>query len=194
MESTNSSQNSGMAKGVVERVRDTASAQISSQKDRATDGLGSLARAIRQSTHALRDSQQDTVAQYAEQAADRLDELSTSLRDRDMAQLIGDAERFARRQPAAFIGASFMLGMLTARFLKSSRAGTDWRTESGGAGTEWRTSSRGSFGGGARTGSSGSGPATVAMTSRTRGITSGDQAIAAGTEVAPADASGEALR
>src|SRR5690349_9360509 len=120
MASTNSSDNNGAAKGVVDRVRESASAQLSSQKDRATDGLGSLARAIRESTQALRDNQQDTVAQYVEQAADRLDTLSTTLRDRDVTQLMTDAQRFARRQPAAFIGASFVLGMLTARFLKSS--------------------------------------------------------------------------
>jgi hypothetical protein len=127
MESINASQNNSAAKGVVDRVRASASAQLSSQKDRATDGLGSLARAIRESTHALRDNQQDTVAQYVEQAADRLDGLSTTLRELDMRQLLTDAEQFARRQPAIFIGASFMMGVLAARFLKSSgRAGGEF--------------------------------------------------------------------
>lgn len=144
--STNSSQHSGAAQGLVDRVRETASAQLSTQKDRATDGLGGLARAIRQSTQSLRDNQQETVAQYVEQAADRIDGLSTTLRDRDLTQLVADAEQFARRQPAVFIGASFVLGVLTARFLKSS----------GGAGRDWRTGPRASFGRGAAAGFSGS--------------------------------------
>jgi hypothetical protein len=35
-------------------------------------------------------------------------------------ELIEDAQRFARRQPAVFLGLSFGLGLLGARFLKSS--------------------------------------------------------------------------
>jgi len=180
MESTNSSQNSGTAMGVVERVRETASAQISSQKERATDGLGSLARAIRQSTHALRDNQQDTVAQFVERAADGLDDFSTKLRDRDLTQLMADAEQFARRQPAAFIGASFMLGVLTARFLKSS----------GGAGSDWRTDSHASFGRRAPTGFSGS---EMPRVGRTGGMTDRDTAIATGTQRTAPYPTGEGL-
>ena len=111
------------ASGVLNLVRDSATSQLSSQKDRATDGLGSLARAVRQSTQSLRDNQQDTVAQYVEQAADRIEQFSSRLRDRDLGELMRDADRFARRQPAVFIGAAFVLGVLAARFLKSS--GTD---------------------------------------------------------------------
>lgn len=117
--------------GVIDRVRDAASAQVSTQKDRATDTLGTLASAVRQSTQTLRDQQQDTVAQFVERAADQIDRFSTTLRNRDLSQLTADIQRFARRQPAVFIGAAFAAGVLAARFLKSS-------ADRGGDGRSWR--------------------------------------------------------
>ena len=106
--------------GIVAQVKERATAQLSTQKDRATDGLGSFAQAVRQTTGKLREEQQDTVAQYVEKAADQIERLSNSLRDKDVSELLQDAQRFARRQPALFIGGSFAVGLLAARFLKSS--------------------------------------------------------------------------
>ena len=121
MEPSNTSTGTGeAARGVMDKVRDTATAQLSTQKARATDGLGSLAQAVRQSTQPFRDNQQDTIAQYIEKAADGLERFSARLRDRDMNDLMQDAQQFARRQPALFIGAAFAVGVIAARFLKSS--------------------------------------------------------------------------
>jgi hypothetical protein len=39
---------------------------------------------------------------------------------RDVDQLVSEAEAFARRQLAAFLGGAFALGFLVSRFLKSS--------------------------------------------------------------------------
>ena len=120
MEPSNSTAGAGTQTGVMDRVRDAASAQVSTQKDRATDTLGTLASAVRQSTQTLRDQQQDTIAQYVERAADQIDRFSATLRNRDLSQLMADAQGFARRQPAVFIGVAFVAGVLAARFLKSS--------------------------------------------------------------------------
>jgi hypothetical protein len=105
----------------VDRVRERASAGLTNQKDRATDGLGNFAKAVRQSTQQLREQQQDTVAQYVEQAADQIERWSNTLRQKDIGELVEGAQRLARRQPALFIGSAFALGLLSARFLKSSR-------------------------------------------------------------------------
>jgi len=113
-------QSSGQEGGIVDRVRDKAAAQLSSQKDRATDGLGSVAQAVRQSTQQLRDQKHDTIAGYVEQAADQIEKFSQRLRDKDVGELLDDAQRLARRQPAVFIGSAFALGVIGARFLKSS--------------------------------------------------------------------------
>jgi len=106
--------------GMVDRMKERAAAQINSQKDRATDGLGTVAQAVRQSTQQLRDQHHETVASYVEQAADQIERLSQRLRQKDIGSLLGDAQQLARRQPALFIGSAFALGVICARFLKSS--------------------------------------------------------------------------
>ena len=126
MEQTTSTSSRDAAHGLLDKVRTGATAQLSTSKERATDGLGSLAQAVRQSTQPFRDNQQDTVAQYIEKAADQLDRFSTSLRERDINEIVDDVQRFARRQPALFIGAAFAAGMLAARFLKSSSNDRDY--------------------------------------------------------------------
>jgi hypothetical protein len=110
----------GTQRGVLDMVRERANEQLSSQKVRATDGLGNLANAVRQTTKPLRDQQQGAIADYVEQAADKIEQFSASLRDRDLGDLLEDAQQFARRQPTLFIAATFTAGVLAARFLKSS--------------------------------------------------------------------------
>ena len=107
--------------GIVGKVRERATAQLSTQKDRATDQLGTIVQAVRHSGERLRQDQHETVAQYVEKAAEQLERFSTNLREKDVSELVGDAQRLARRQPALFIGGSFAVGLLAARFLKSSQ-------------------------------------------------------------------------
>jgi hypothetical protein len=113
----------GRSTGMVDRVRHTAAAQLTTQKTRATEALGSVAAALRQSSQPLRDNNQAMLADYAGKAADQLEQFSTRFRERDLTELMDDAKRFARRQPALFVGAAFAVGVLAARFLKSSPDG-----------------------------------------------------------------------
>jgi hypothetical protein len=106
--------------GLMDRVRDSATTQLGAQKDRATDGIGSVARAVRQSTQHLRDQQHETIAQYVEQAADQLERFANRLKDRNVSELLTETQDLARRRPAIFIGAAFAVGLLGARFIKSS--------------------------------------------------------------------------
>ena len=119
-------QSSSSSSGIVSGVKSKATEQLSAQKGRATDGLDAIASAVRQSTTHLRSEQHDTVAQYAEKAAEQLERLSASLRNRDVDELLRDVQGLARRQPALVIGGSFVAGMLAARFLKSSRQTDDY--------------------------------------------------------------------
>jgi hypothetical protein len=118
MDQSNSSQSG--ATGIMARLRDGATSQVSQQKDTATKGLGSIAQAARQTTQQLREQQHDTIAEYIEKAADRLERFSSDLNNRSVSDLMSDVQRFARRQPALFVGAAFAAGLLGARFLKSS--------------------------------------------------------------------------
>jgi hypothetical protein len=58
---------------------------------------------------------------YVSSAADQIDRLSRYVRSTKVDDMLGGVERFAREQPAAFVGGAFMVGLLAARFLKSSR-------------------------------------------------------------------------
>lgn len=103
-----------------DQARQQATARLADQKERATGGLGTVAHAMRQTGDTLREQDQDAVAGYADQAADQVERLADYLRGRNVLQLLGDVEGFARRQPALFLGGAFALGVLGARFLKSS--------------------------------------------------------------------------
>lgn len=111
----------GTSSGIAGKVKARATAQLATQKNRATDGLGTVASAVRQTSQHLREQQNETVAQYVEKAAEQLERFSNRLREKDVGELLQDAQRLARRQPALFIGGSFAVGLLAARFLKSSR-------------------------------------------------------------------------
>jgi hypothetical protein len=110
----------GFASTIVDKVRDQATAQLSTQKDRAFEGIGNVAQAVRQSTQQLRDQHHETLAGYVEQAADQIDRFAQQLRSKDVTELLDDAQRLARRQPALFVGSAFAVGLIGARFLKSS--------------------------------------------------------------------------
>jgi len=114
---------------LVGQAREQAKPRVESQKQRAADSLGSTAHALRQTSRQLRDQEEGTIAQYAERAAGQVERFADYLREHDVNELIGETERFARRQPVLFVGGAFALGLLAARFLKSSG-------QRGGSGTE----------------------------------------------------------
>jgi uncharacterized protein YjbJ (UPF0337 family) len=118
----------------VDTARHQVASQVSSQKDRAAEGLGSVAQALRQTGQQLREQDQIGVTQYIDRAADQVDRISGYLGRRDVGQLVDDVEDFARRQPALFLGGAFVLGLLGARFIKSSRPSAPYSGEyTGGA-------------------------------------------------------------
>jgi hypothetical protein len=117
----------GLGDGVKQQASELAStaqekvqAQLDHQKERATDALGGVSDALRQVGGTLRESDQDAFARYAETAAEQLEAFTRSLRNRSVGELLDEAERFARREPALFVGGAFLLGVLGARFLKAS--------------------------------------------------------------------------
>ena len=105
-------------RGWMGRFRDRAAAQLSTQKDLLSAGLGNVASAARQSTQMLRERQHDAVAQYVDRAADGLDRFSTRLRERDVNDIMSDVGRAAKKQPALFVGAAVALGVIGARLVQ----------------------------------------------------------------------------
>jgi hypothetical protein len=109
-----------MAGQVVDQAKQQATSQITSRKDQAVDSLGTVAQALRHTGDHLRQNDQGAIAQYADKAAERVEQFTGQLRGKDVQTIVRDVERYARQQPAAFLGGAFVLGLLGARFLKST--------------------------------------------------------------------------
>lgn len=126
------------AQGILEKATDSAgqayglatdqaTAKIEEQKTNLSSGLSGVADSLRQVGQNLRDTDKpnaitDLTAQYGESIAAQLEKVSAYFAHQDLPAILRDTEDFARRQPAIFIGAAFGVGLLAARFLKSSSA------------------------------------------------------------------------
>ena len=66
-------------------------------------------------------TEQSGAGQYIRRAGEQVQRAADYLEKTDVKQLTRDAESFARRQPVAFIGSAFVLGVIAARFFKSSQ-------------------------------------------------------------------------
>ena len=108
------------ASQVAGQVRQQATTQLDSTREQAGNTLEAITSAIRQTGRQLREQDQGAIAQYTDVAADQVERFYGYLGSRNVNQIVGDVERFARREPALFLGAAFAVGLLAARFLKSS--------------------------------------------------------------------------
>ena len=106
---------------VVEGAKQQTTTLLSARKDQAADTLYTVAHVLRQAGQQLREQDQAPVGQLADTAATRVESVSGYLHDRDVRQIVDDTEGFARQRPAVFVGGAVTLGLLAARFLKSSR-------------------------------------------------------------------------
>jgi ElaB/YqjD/DUF883 family membrane-anchored ribosome-binding protein len=93
---------------------------LEERKALLADNVGGVADAARNAAQQFDEQGNAMVADYIHRAADGLERFSDAVRNRDVSSLMGEAEDFARRQPAIFIGAGVAVGFLLARFLKSS--------------------------------------------------------------------------
>jgi hypothetical protein len=111
---------------VADQARTQVMSKLGDQKERAAGSLEGVAQALRQTGQQFRDQNQQPFGQFAEGAADMVERFTGYLNQRDVHQMVGEVESFARRQPALFLGGAFALGLLAARFLKSSSDGSSY--------------------------------------------------------------------
>ena len=109
-----------MASGTQEQLQNAARGirqQVDEQKDGTASSLGSFAGALRKAARETQDGGQ--VNRVAEWAADGLERVSSTLRNKDMDGMLRDVQSFARQQPVAFFAAALAAGFLASRFLKA---------------------------------------------------------------------------
>ncbi len=94
---------------------------IDSGKQRAAGALHGVAESLMNGSA----TQQDGASQYIRQAGEQVRRAADYLEQTDVRELTRNVETFARRQPAAFLGGAFIMGVIAARFLKSSQRSQD---------------------------------------------------------------------
>lgn len=108
-----------------EKASETAASKLDEKKGTLTSGLTGVAESLRQVGSSLRDAEEpnpvtDMTVRYGDKLAGGIEAVSEYFERKDLREIVADTERFARRNPAIFIGGAFALGLLAARFLKSS--------------------------------------------------------------------------
>ncbi|MGH8728057.1 MAG: hypothetical protein ACREV9_07850 [Burkholderiales bacterium] len=112
-------------------AKESGKSLLDSQKRAAADSLDGWAQALRKTAEQLQNDD-SSVAMIAQRAAEGIAGFSGSLRQRDVGTLFSQAQDFARRRPAIFLGSALATGFVLARFLKSSneREGS-WEVQMG---------------------------------------------------------------
>lgn len=105
---------------VMQQAQEQVSARLTDTLDEAAIVLSEVADAVETVAQQLRQNNQPMLGEYANRAAHQVDRLSGYLEENDIEDMVFEVERFARRQPAIFLGSAFTLGLLAVRFLKSS--------------------------------------------------------------------------
>lgn len=107
-----------------EVAAEKATTKLEEQKSNISDGLASIAGSVRQVSDNLRgpdvqDGISKVAAEYSQTAAQKIENVANYFEKKNVREMYGDLQSFARRNPAAFVGGAFVLGVLAARFLKS---------------------------------------------------------------------------
>lgn len=105
---------------ITEQAKAKAKEAAHSGQTMAADQLQHLAQGVRRSVENF-DDDQAWVKQGLGTAAESLERFSSTLRDRDLGDLMHEAEDAARRHPVVFATACAVAGFALVRFLKSSR-------------------------------------------------------------------------
>ena len=109
------------AREVAHEARQKAGEQVRTGldlgKSRAAEALHGVASSLHQSCQ----TNQDGATRYIKQAGDQVQRAADYLERTDVRDMVRHTEDFARRQPALFIGGAVALGVMAARFLRTSQ-------------------------------------------------------------------------
>ncbi len=106
------------AKDAADKAAREASSYADHAKDVAADEVKGVASALRTAADEFRDgsAQERTFSQIADGLAD----ISDSMRNKDLGDIAGSINSFARRNPVMFLGGAALVGLAATRFAKAS--------------------------------------------------------------------------
>lgn len=108
-----------VAKDMAENATGRVTNAMNEQKTAGADYLGTIAGAIQRAAGEF-DGAVPQAAQYIRQAAGQIETVANAVRERDVRELVGEVQQFARRQPTLFFGGAVVLGFAALRFFKSA--------------------------------------------------------------------------
>src|SRR5690606_27248368 len=92
-------------------AREVARSKLNEQKELAAGGINEVAGALREVAQRQRsDGAGQPLAQLTSSAAEGLEQLSQTLRSKDVGTMLRDMDDFARKQPAVFFGVAVAAG------------------------------------------------------------------------------------
>jgi uncharacterized protein YjbJ (UPF0337 family) len=119
MAKDNAAQLGGAARNLASSAKDKVEEAVTQRKSIGADYIGSLAQATGQAANAF-DSDLPQAARYIRQASEQIQGVADTVRERDIRELVGEVQDFARKQPTLFFGGAVILGFAALRFLKSA--------------------------------------------------------------------------
>jgi hypothetical protein len=108
------------AQAATGQAQDKLREQLDQRSSQLAEQINEQASDLRSVAESLREQDKDGPAKAADRLAGYAEKVGGYLRDKDSEGLLGDAEDFGRRKPAAVAGGSLLLGFLASRFLKAS--------------------------------------------------------------------------
>jgi len=105
---------------ILDRGRDEARGLLEGQQRRASEGLTGVADALHSAADRMEERDIGFIARYADTAADQVETWARQVQQRDINDVLADAENYARRNPEIFVGGAFLAGFLVARVAKAS--------------------------------------------------------------------------
>jgi ElaB/YqjD/DUF883 family membrane-anchored ribosome-binding protein len=111
--------------GLREQATDTVRSYAVQGKDKATEALDNVIRMIDDAAAAVDDKVGAQYGDYVRQAGETLATISTTIRDKDVDDLVDDARGVVRSSPALAIGAAAAVGFLVARIVKAGATPSD---------------------------------------------------------------------
>lgn len=102
----------------LDSARSQATDYVGLRKESAAQSVADVASALREATRPFEDRPQ--IRAFVDSAAEGLDQLADSIRERSVAEIYEDIEEVMRRRPAVVAAASLVAGFFLARFIKSS--------------------------------------------------------------------------
>lgn len=115
----NASQLGEAALDMANSAKDKIEAQVTQRKSIGADYIASIAQATGRAANEF-EADVPQAAHYIREASEQIQSFANTVRERDVRELVGEVQEFARRQPTLFFGGAVVLGFAALRFLKST--------------------------------------------------------------------------